>query len=132
MTVVKCKICGKEQEIDNYCDEYKKELSDLQMCHKCAHWNMNHTLDMDPHHRPPHTWAIINGKHYVLGPSNEKDNWMKGFGGAKFKIKFKDGTIKETDNLWHQGDITEAHPHWREIMPDNAEFVKEKGLNWCS
>jgi len=134
MTTIKCKICGRAQEIDNYEEEYQKELKNRQMCHQCAHWAMNYELDHDPHNihkRGDHQWAVINGKHYVFGPSGEKGPF-RGFSGAKFKIKFNDGVVKETDNLWHQGNILEAHPHWRELMPDNAEFVKDKGYNWCS
>ena len=128
MTTITCKICGKEEELDHWCEDEQKQLKKHQMCFKCNHWRMNHELDMKK--RGDHCWAIINGHHYVFGPNGEKDNWMKGFGGSRFKIKFKEGTIKETDNLWHQGDIKEAHQHWREVMPDNAEFVKDKGYFW--
>lgn len=126
MTKITCKICGKEQELDEFDEKMRKVLVDNQMCFKCDHWRMNHEADIDPMERGPHKWAVIDGHHYVISNSD-----LRGFSGSKFKIKFNDGTIVETSNLWHQGDIREAHPHWREVMPDNAEFIKEDGYSWC-
>lgn len=127
--IVTCCICGKQEDVSHYCDEYREDLVSHQMCHTCAHWRMNHELDSDTHKRGPHKYAIINGKHFVLGGGS---SFFKGCGGAKFKIKFNDGTVKECSDLWHQGNILEAHPHWRELMPDNAVFIKEEGYQWCS
>jgi len=131
MNIVKCKICGKTTDVDQYVEDTKKELVDNQLCFKCNHWRMNHELDLDPKVRGEHKWAVINGHHYVIAPPANSNVMFAGFGGSKFKIKFQDGTIVETSNLWHQGDIKEAHPHWRELMPDNAKFVKDEGYSWC-
>lgn len=64
----------------------------------------------------------INGVHYFVGDKNNAPRSFKGYGGAKWKIKFHDGREVETDNLWHNGTIP---PALREFMPDNAEFVTQ-------
>jgi hypothetical protein len=63
--------------------------------------------------------ARIDGKHYIIGEEDSKG--MRGFDGRQFTIKFFDGTVIVTTNLWHQGEIpSEAEP-W---LPNNAEFTK--------
>jgi len=47
----------------------------------------------------------------------------RGFGGAEFKIKFKDGRTVVTQNLWSVGDIPEEY---RNALPDNAKFIYER------
>ena len=115
---MKCIICGKEEDISHWNDETQKELTKYQMCFHCNHWRNQHEEDKK---RGEHNYAIVNGKHYVLLPPN--DFPFKGFGGALFKFKFNDGTIKECSNVWFQGDIKEAHPYWKEVMPDNATLI---------
>lgn len=46
-----------------------------------------------------------------------KNDYFKGFGGAKTRITFNDGRVIECDNVWFQGDI--PHRFWK-LMPDNA------------
>lgn len=67
--------------------------------------------------RPPHTVAIIDGHHYVIGPENA--DGMRGFGGDKFIIHFKDGKEVITTNLWYQGEIPEEY---KQLFYDNADF----------
>ena len=86
------------------------------MCFKCNFWRKQPGLDHTV--RGEHNYAIVNGIHYVLAPHT--NSYFKGFGGHQFTFEFNDGTIKECDNVWCQGDVTEEHPHWRELMPDNA------------
>lgn len=61
--------------------------------------------------------AIIDGNHYIIG-----GELNKGFGGRKFTIKFMDGRVVETCDLWHQGKIPESY---REVLSDNAKFIYE-------
>lgn len=49
-------------------------------------------------------------------------NKTKGMGGAKVTIKFFDGRVVSTDDLWHQGAIPEA---LKNIMPNNASFSRK-------
>ncbi len=115
-----CCICGKKENPEHWCDDCAKSLVKHQMCFKCNHWRLQHEADIKE--RGEHGYAIVNGYHYVLAPHT--DSFFKGFGGCKFKFEFLDGTIKECDNVWCQGDIKEAHPHWLEVMPDNAKILQ--------
>ena len=109
-----CCICGKEEDPDKWLKDFSEKLVKHQMCFNCNHWREQYELDHTI--RGKHNYAIIDGTHYVLEPHT--DSGFRGFGGRKFVFEFNDGTVKECDNVWCQGDITE--PHWRELMPDNA------------
>ena len=113
-----CKICGQWEANDQWNDEYTKLLDEHQMCFTCNHWRQQHEWDKE---RGDHNWAVVDGHHYVLEPSAPAESPFKGFGGHKVTVKFKDGTVVECDNLWHQGEI--HNPHWRELMLDNAEII---------
>ena len=111
-----CCICGKQEDPNNWVEDCGKKLVKHQMCFECNHWREQHELDHTV--RGEHGYAIVNGCHYVLAPHS--DSVFQGFGGSEVEVEFFDGTTVKCDNLWHQGDITEAHPHWRELMKDNA------------
>lgn len=119
-TIITCKICGKQEDVSHFYDDYAAELENHQMCHTCNHWRQQHELDLTV--RGEHRYAIIEGTHCILGP--DTDDYFKGFGGHKFRIRFNDGYETTCSNLWCQGDIPEGH--WRDIMPDNAQFVTER------
>ena len=110
-----CKICGQYEENTDWNDEYTKMLDEQQLCFTCNHWRQQYEWDKE---RGEHNWAIVDGHHYVLAP--HKDSGFKGFGGHMITVKFKDGTVKKCDNLWHQGEI--HNPYWKNLMPDNAEI----------
>lgn len=116
-----CCICGAEEDPNNWDKDCSEMLMKHQMCFTCNHWRQQHERDKE---RGDHNWAVIDGHHYVLKPSAPARSPFKGFGGHKFKFEFFDGHIEECDNVWFQGDITEAHPHWRKIMPDNARIIQ--------
>ncbi len=113
-----CKICGNAEDTSKYIPPCAKDLEANNLCFTCNHWKTQHELDMSV--RKDHKYAIIKGMHYVLC-SHTDNNWPRGMGGKKYKIKFNDGFVAECDNLWCQGDIPNGY--WREIMPDNAEFI---------
>ena len=110
-----CKICGQYEENTDWNDEYTKMLDEQQLCFTCNHWRQQHEWDKE---RGEHNWAVVGGHHYVLAP--HKDSGFRGFYGRMVTVKFNDGTVKQCDNLWHQGEI--HNPYWRELMPDNAEI----------
>lgn len=73
---------------------------------------------------------VIDGHIYsdagATHPSQSKR--YNGFGGSVFTIKLKEtGEVWTTNNLWHGGDIP---PSFYEKMPDNAEFIKEKEVDY--
>ena len=116
---MKCKICGKEISENRYIND--KELQEHQMCFSCNFWR--NMLEEDAK-RPLHTYCMIDGTHYVIGPEDDKSQF-RGFGGAKFQIIFDDGTKVITTNLWCQGEPDE---HWKDKFPNNAHF--ENNLKW--
>lgn len=68
----------------------------------------------------------IKGHHYQTHKEEKHRRYTKynGFAGRQFIIKLDDTEeIFDTYNLWHQGKIPE---HFRDRLPDNAEFVEDK------
>lgn len=63
----------------------------------------------------------VKGVHYFAAPESGPMAF-RGHGGSLFKIRFFDGREMTSTNLWCQGDIP---PEFRELLPDNAEFVNE-------
>lgn len=111
-----CKECGKKEE-GNWVEEKKLRLIERQLCFSCDFWYSHYLL------KNSKIVARIKGHHYRIGVKTNDPNRWKGMGGSKITIKFNDGRIIHTDNLWHQGEIPER---WKERMPDNATFIKEK------
>jgi hypothetical protein len=61
----------------------------------------------------------VNGVHYYIC-DEASISTFRGFAGRKFTVKFNDGRVVTTTNMWHQGDIPAA---LREQLPDNAAFI---------
>jgi hypothetical protein len=68
--------------------------------------------------------ARIDGQHYVICDESP-DVQLRGFGGDPFEIKFHDGRVVKTTNLWCQGAIPER---FRDRLPDNAVFLQGRRL----
>ncbi|MFJ5103197.1 hypothetical protein [Streptomyces sp. NPDC088554] len=66
----------------------------------------------------PERRVVVDGQHYTIGPGNSG-----GFGGRRFDIKFFDGRLVTTHDLWSQGTIPPKH---RGRYPDNARFVPQE------
>lgn len=116
---MKCEICGKEEDPSHWTNE--SEMRAHQMCFNCNFWR--DMLEEDAK-RPPHTWCMIDGTHYIIVPDNP-NSYFQGFGGAEFQIEFNDGHRVVTHNLWCQG---EPDGYWKDKFPDNARF--ENNLKW--
>lgn len=58
--------------------------------------------------------VIAQGSAYSIGSPHDDP---KGFGGARWPIRFFDGRVIICDSLWHMGEVP---PAWREQLPDNA------------
>lgn len=109
-----CRECSQPGE--ERADAYGAMLRERKLCFDCNHfWQLFEKRD-DP------SVVRARGHHYMIGAKNDP---FPGFGGQRFVIKFFDGRVVETKNLWHQGDIPER---WRERMPDNAEFVNDPDM----
>lgn len=59
----------------------------------------------------------INGEHYAIG---DGETVSLGMGGTSHTIRFDDGRLVTTKDLWHQGTIP---AQFKNVMPDNAKFA---------
>ena len=110
MAKYNCCKCGNSVDSSKYVNY--REMESRHLCLHCNFWQ-NH-VDNDAT-----VIVIANGEHYIIGDENSTD-YFRGFGGAKVTIKFNDGRVVKSSNLWYQGDIPER---FRNEMPDNAEIV---------
>ena len=99
--------------------EHLKEAHDDGLCFGCWFWYEALGIDAGD----PDRVVIVDGRHYRIGEEPTPGySGTLGFGGRKWRIRFKDGREVTTHNLWHQGGIPES---FRTRLPDNAEFVPE-------
>lgn len=144
-----CRECGTAETPSTYAKECAEKLRERQLCHGCSFWadfatkvgpieitglELLRSGELSPEEHAAaqqtlrqlgaaeidQTIVRVGGKHYQIAP--EKQSGMRGFGGAKFLIRFFDGRSVETTNLWSQGTIPE---HFRSRLPDNAEFLPD-------
>lgn len=113
MYTYKCIVCGKEFYKSEYMSPYQNICS--SECFSINYWNERILNKNDP------CSVIIAHTAYWIGDEDSK-SCFRGFGGAKFRIKFFDGRYIETTNLWYNGDIPKKY--WSKL-PDNAEFIVE-------
>ena len=113
---MECRYCGKPVDL-KYSDSLNQKLRDSETCYSCDYW-----LEWSRH---THNSAVarIDGRHYRIGREDAPiPPEARGFGGSKFTIRFFDGRVVETTNLWTQGEIP---IRFRGRLPDNAEFVRD-------
>lgn len=48
---------------------------------------------------------------------------LLGCGGARWTVRFRDGRVTETNDLWGSGDIPER---FRDLFPVNAELISQQ------
>lgn len=113
---VTCRECG-ESKIECFYADMMRHLVAEQLCHTCNFWREKIAMKDDP------KVARVGGRHYVDGGAK----WntppdLLGSAGRKVRIRWHDGREALTNNLWVQGEIP---AHFRDRLPDNAEFVKE-------
>ena len=104
-----CPTCNKE--IGTFVSD-EHSIKEKGECFECALWRERLSLVGNP------DVAIIDGTFYTIGDENDSSP-VRGFGGDKFVINFKDGRKVTTTNLWCGGNISDA---WRSQFPDNADF----------
>lgn len=112
-----CRECGCLVST-NYVDYTKDALIRENLCFYCYFWK-----DKLKHVDNPNV-ARIAGTHYYID-EDRPNAAFKGFGGMGFTIKFNDGRVVTTHNLWCQGDIPVV---FRDRLPDNAVFITNTGL----
>ena len=110
----KCVECGATISY-NFSRGITRKMKEQRVCFNCHFW-LKLVAEKDEI-----GIARIDHEHYYVGKA-ESWHGFKGLGGRKFIIKWKDGRRIVTNNLWCQGIIPE---HFRDRLPDNAEFLKE-------
>lgn len=109
----RCIKCGAPVDANRYrCSE---EMTQRCLCFNCNFWAEHIQRD---HNEDKDVFVVANGNHYIIDES--PNPYFKGFGGAKYTIRFNDGRVVKTDNLWFQGDIPEL---FRDELPDNAILI---------
>jgi len=106
-----CHICGRELDVDM--GHASMGICDSPKCFSTDFW-IGHLA-----HKNDENVARIKGLHYIIGEEDSKDSF-RGFAGRKFYIKFNNGILVKTSNLWHQGTIPEF---FKQYMQDNAKFL---------
>jgi len=97
------------------CHEPTSDLTESGLCVLCDRWRSFSAIAQSEN------LVRVKGHHYVIEDEDDTPLFgLRGFGGQTFTIRFFDGRAVTTTNLWAQGPIPE---HFRERLPDNAEFV---------
>lgn len=107
---ITCGECGDRQQVDCYSNQ--KEMEDNKMCFTCNFWFEAYKKKDSPNS------VRVGGVHYFIHEPGS--TFTNGFSGRRFNIKFHDGRIVKTNNLWHQGEINKI---WKSRLPDNAVFI---------
>lgn len=117
-----CKVCGVEHDTSHWIESTSKSLESKKLCFDCNFWLEHAEKDKEVN---KDKYVITGHEHYIIEIESDSSGF-RGYGGAPFYIKFNDGRIVKTTNLWCQGDIPERF--W-DIMPDNAMFLTKKQYN---
>lgn len=104
-----CEICGKTIQSSKYLES----VICSSECFSAKYW-----LDRVKRINNP-TQVVIDNTVYQIGREDISKE-SKGFGGAVHFIKFNDGRLIKTTNLWHNGKLPEA---FRSMLPNNAVFL---------
>ena len=109
-----CEICGQQIE--------KSMFSNAVLCSaKChtAHYWLERVKNKDSK-----TQVVIGDTMYQIEPEDDIGAF-RGYDGALFYVKFYDGRLVRTTNLWFNGKIPEA---FRSLLPPNAELMSRKKI----
>lgn len=113
---VKCRECGKDDEA-YLLEEVREEMLRLRLCHYCLIWYER----LEKQLQNPDKYIIVKGTAYAIceEPPIKERGWGCGFGGREFRIRFPDGRLVISHNVWCGGDVP---AHFRERLPDTAKF----------
>lgn len=109
-----CRECGL-MFATTYCEPEKSKLLAQNICFTCNHWR-----ELLKCQNP----IRVRSGHYQDGGAKAGRTDFNGFGGRVFRVRMFDGKEFETNNMWFQGTIP---AHFRERLPDNAEFITGHG-----
>jgi hypothetical protein len=116
-----CSICGKEIKT-SYGPKMNEQMLSRKMCFHCNYWQDRVERIGSP------TQIIIDGYIYQNagdkpGAIEGRDVAFMGHGGHRFTWRMLEtGEIQTSNDMWFNGKP--YHPHFQELLPDNAEWVK--------
>lgn len=125
-----CIHCGTEIEL-RFMEETNQELLERGECFKCNHFMRLLRSDEEIKGKGgtrivclrPDVRGVRGRSHYTAYPGGGR---TAGFGGDKWRFKMVDtGSIFESTNLWHQGEIPEC---LNDHFPINAELCLKDGI----
>lgn len=120
---VKCRECGIVEDTSRTAGGLALKARGL--CFDCNFWTEKVEWAEAGDLAGTRKVARVKGRHYVISP-DQSDLNSAGMGGRGFQVRFTAGPHADaevtTRNLWFQGEIPD---HFRERLPDNAEFYTE-------
>ena len=105
-----CKECGKIDAMI-YTNPVRTHLILRQLCFSCNFWS-EYIVQKDDLRS-----VRVDGDHFWILPEADGDKVLSGFSGRRYRIRFFDGRIVTTTNLWSQGFIPDR---FKERLKDNA------------
>jgi hypothetical protein len=93
-----------------------ESLRKQRLCFSCDFWYSKIKIKDESH------VVRVGGTHYMISSDNPPQSSYRGFGGARYDIRFHDGREVSTTNLWCQGGIP---ARFKERLPDNAIFEED-------
>lgn len=118
---MKCEICGRIFNEAAWLPPYNN-VCGKEKCFETKVWNNKYNTIL----KEPKRFAIVNGYCFYIGDEN-KHSIIKGFGGREFALRFKDGSITITTNLWDNGPVPDE---FKDKFTDNAEFIGDSALDF--
>lgn len=108
-----CRECLQPFRSAQFEGEIARRMADETMCFYCLRWTDSAAVVDSPES------VRISGRHYIIRPEDAGEDEPRGFAGARFVIRFDNGKVVETTNLWGQGPVPD---HFRGRLPDNATW----------
>jgi hypothetical protein len=117
---VECKECGHVEELvwDFHTNQ---QLTKNKLCFNCDFWNEKVSKANDPRSVRVLTENGEVDHYFIVKDEPLSESRFAGHGGREFTIKFNDGRIVKTRNLWCQGSVSK---HFVDRLPVNAEFIR--------
>lgn len=117
--ILRCSVCGKEITESEYNDNIPVMCDNID-CFRKYFWTNKIKLFNSGDKDYKSKVVIVNNVHYYAENYSKDKCLFMGHGGRLFTIKFNDGRIIKTNNLWCQGDIPKEY---QKDLPNNAEFI---------
>lgn len=119
---VECVECGEWSDVC-FNSSTTESLWRRQVCFNCDFWLEKVRWATDPPAKYAGRIAVVGGRHWVVGSRATGDKSHMGCGGREVTVRWHDGRVTSTNNLWGQGTIPE---HFRDRLPDTAVLEWEQ------